>query len=153
MIDLGDALQGLGKREEAESFFRLATAVSSNEWRCWASLGNHLANDTGSLFPEGPHGREIFQALMSSQQEASAYQPPAESLKRLEAEVNEAARCYERAVALAPREPELYLQRAGYVCASNMIDCLIRHYRNNEAIDLKDWLLASWSQKTVADLH
>ncbi|HSY19682.1 MAG TPA: hypothetical protein VK815_15170 [Candidatus Acidoferrales bacterium] len=152
MIDLGAALQGLIKKEEAESVYRRATLVSSNEWRCWASLGNYLAEDYGSLFANEPRGQEIFQALMSSQED-SGYRPPAEALKQLEAKANEAARCYERAVALAPGEPELYLQRAGYACSSNMVDCLIRHYRDKEAIDSKTWLLAFWSQKTIADLQ
>jgi tetratricopeptide (TPR) repeat protein len=152
MIDLGEALHELDKNEEAENFYRRATLVTSNEWRCWVGLGNYLANNYNLLYPRGSRGQELLAAVMSAQ-DFSGYQPTSEALNRLETEGYEAAHCYEHALAIAPREPELYFQRAGYSTATNIAGCLIRHYRDKEAIDPKAWLLAFFCDQAVANLQ
>ncbi len=38
----GEALAGLNQNDKAESYYRRAVLVSSNDWRCWAGLGNFL---------------------------------------------------------------------------------------------------------------
>ena len=42
LMHLGEAVQNLGHNAEAESVYRRAVLVSSNDWRCWAGLGNLL---------------------------------------------------------------------------------------------------------------
>jgi tetratricopeptide (TPR) repeat protein len=152
LTDLAEALLELGKHAEAESVYRRATLVSSNEWRCWARLGNFLANDFNFLlFPENLRG-QIVPAQMPSQ-EVLDYRPSAGALKKSESQCSEASRCFDRAVALAPKEPEVFFQRAGYMSISNWQNCFFRYYRDNEKIDSTTWLSAFFSKETIANLQ
>jgi tetratricopeptide (TPR) repeat protein len=151
LIDLGEALHKLDKNEEAESFYRRATLVSSNEWRCWVGLGNFLANGYLSLFP-GNLRNQIGAAQMPSQAVLD-YRPSPDALDKSMAQCDEASRCFDRAMALAPKEPEVFFQRAGYLCSSNLQNCLFRNFRDNEKLDYNTWLLAVFSKEVIASLQ
>jgi tetratricopeptide (TPR) repeat protein len=56
-------------------------------------------------------------------------------------------------MALAPKEPEVFFQRAGYMSISNWQNCFFRHYRDNEKIDSTTWLSAFFSKETIANLQ
>jgi tetratricopeptide (TPR) repeat protein len=148
---LGEALDALGKTE-AENAYRKATLVASNDWRCWVGLGNYLPSEHFfSLFPTNLW-KQIVPAQMVSPA-VLAYRPSVEALKTSEAACGEAARCFDRAVALAPKEPEVFFQRAGYLSISNWQNCFFRHYRNNEEIGAKEWVFSFFSQSSAASLQ
>lgn len=151
LMALGESLDALGKADEAEHNFRKATLVSSNEWRCWVGLGNFLPNQYFfSMFPTnllsqvGP-GQMPSQAVLN-------YRPSAEVLGKAEAACDEASRCFEHAVAIAPKEPEVFFQQAGYMSISNWQNCFFRCYRENENISSKTWILSFFSPETTANL-
>jgi tetratricopeptide (TPR) repeat protein len=146
---LGEALYELGQPEEAEIAFRKATMLSTNEWRCWAGLGDFLADRAWHWLLPGCH----VQLGQVPSAEVLAYQPPPESLKRAEAAVQEASRCYERSATLAPKEPEVFFQRAGFMSYSNTLDCFFRHYRDKETIEPKAWLVSFFSRETTGNLR
>ena len=148
LMELGEALHALNNNDEAESVYRKATLVSSNEWRCWVGLGNFLPNF--SMFPENLRS-QIVPAQVPPQAVLD-YRPSPESLKKSEAQLGEGSRCFDRAMALAPRDPEVFFQRAGYMSVSNWQNCFFRHFCNNEIIEPKAWLLAFFSKETVANL-
>jgi len=153
MNDLGEALYGLDKEAEAESVYRKACLVSSNEWRCWVGLGNFLAVENSHfLFPENLQGQAFPSDQMPSQAVLD-YRPSPDALIKSEASLAEASRCFDRAMALAPKEPEVFLQRAGYMCSSNWQNCFIRHFRGNEELSKNTWLLAFFSTETIANLQ
>jgi tetratricopeptide (TPR) repeat protein len=81
------------------------------------------------------------------------YRPSAETLEKSEAMRDEAARCFDRAMAIAPKEPEVFFQRAGYMSMSNLQNCYIRYYRDGEKITTNEWLLAFISKETIANLQ
>src|SRR5579862_7071021 len=109
---LGEALDGVRKAEEAESVFRKATLVSSNEWKCWDGLG-HFLNSQGfnAILPKdwGKTWNGSLDSILSS---IGSYQPTAEQLARAEKMRKESMECADRAVSLAPKEADAYLGRA-----------------------------------------
>ena len=150
---LGNALDAMGEREAAEKELRLATVVSPQEWWCWVTLGNYLAKDgILTLFPENLRG-EAFPNGQSPPEELLNYHPAPAALARSEAEGTEAARCFERAVSVAPKEAEVYFQRAGFMSISNWCHCFSRHFRNQEVITPAAWSLAFFSQETADNLR
>jgi len=151
LIALGETLDALGKEAEAESSFRKATLVSSNEWRCWVSLGNFLPNEYFfSMFPTNFWSQIVPGQPLS--QEILDYRPSAEALKKAEAARDEASRCFDQAMVIAPKEPEVFFQRAGYMSSSNWQNCFFLHYRDSEEIDPKKWFLAFFSPETITNL-
>ncbi len=149
--NLAEALWGQGKDEEAESLYRRATLVSSNDWQCWARLGNFLSfHQLNSVLPENfrdqpvvgqPPAREILD-----------YRPSESALSEAEDSLREGGRCFDRAVALAPKEAQVYVQRAGYLTASNWESCLFSHWRNNGPSNPDAWL-SFLSAGTIANLE
>lgn len=152
LTDLGEALSELGKEDEAESVYRKATLISSNDWRCWVRRGNFLAKEYYFLlFPENLRSQII--PTQPPPQGVLDYRPTADALAKSEAFCNEASWCFDRAMALAPKEPDVFFQRAGYMSISNWQNCFFRYYRDNEKIDSSVWLLAFFSKETIANLQ
>ena len=151
LTELGVALDGLDKKDEAEHNFRKATLVSSNEWKCWVGLGNFLADDAFySLFAKNI--RNLVAPAQMPSAKVLSYHPSAEVLKKSETLCAEASQCFNRALQLAPREPEVFVQRAGYMSISNLQNCYIRYYRDNEKITTNEWLLSFIAPQTIANL-
>ena len=153
LTELGAALRELGKDEEAEHVYRQAVLVSSNEWRCWVGLGNFLANEScASMFPKelrdqiGPSPQPPPRAVLD-------YRPSPEALKKAEASSVEASRCFDRAMALAPEEPQVYFQRACYMSVSNWESCFFRRDRDNEELNATNLVLSFFSKQTIANLQ
>jgi tetratricopeptide (TPR) repeat protein len=151
LTDLGEALHALDKNEEAESVYRHATLVSSNEWRCWVGLGNFLANEYLLLFPKNLRSQAGTMQIPS--QTVLDYRPSSDALNKAEAQCKEASRCFDQAMALASREPEVFFQRAGYICSSNLQNCYFRNFRDSEKFDYNTWLLAVFSKEAIVDLQ
>jgi hypothetical protein len=101
------------------------------------------------MFPKAMRS-ELFPSGQTPSQEVLDYRPSADALKKSEASLAEASRCYDRAMALAPQEPEVFFQRAGYLSISNSQNCFFRHYRDNEKIDSNTWLLGFYSKESNA---
>jgi tetratricopeptide (TPR) repeat protein len=152
LMDLGEALHEQRRDDEAESKYRHAVLVSSNEWSCWVGLGNFLKTKCETdWYPSNLEG-QFFQGLLPTQA-ALDYRPAPDVLLKSEAESEEAAHCFDRALTLGPGESEIYIQHAGYDCTSNWLSCLFRHYRDNEKIDPTAFYLARFSKETIADLE
>ncbi len=151
LTDLGEALRQLDKHDEAESVYRKATLVSSNEWRCWVELGNFLASEHYFLlFPKNLRSQIV--PTHAPSQGVLDYRPSADALAKSEAFCNEASRCFDRAMALAPKEPEVFFQRAGYMSVSNWQNCFFQYYRGNQKFDSVAWISAFMSKETIANL-
>jgi len=153
LINLGAAQGGLNRDVEAEITFRKAVLVSSNQWQSWTSLGNFLVSQSSTfLFPENLRR----QAVPSGQAPSAAIlgcRPSADALKKSMAYCHEASVCFDRAMSLAPTEPQVYLQRAGYISMSNWQSCFYQYFRDNQAITSQQWLSAYVSDEMVASLQ
>lgn len=151
MDDLGESLGELGKNEEAIGFYRKAAVVSPKDWRCQVRLGNVLASENFILmFPEDLRskltpGAEPPPEILESP-------PPAGAVKEAEASLQEASRCFDRAKALAPEEPDIFFQKAGYLSMSNWENCVFEAWRGGTTV-LNEWVGSFFSEDTVANLQ
>jgi tetratricopeptide (TPR) repeat protein len=146
-----DALINLGRKSEVESLLRRATQVSSNEWKCWAGLGRYLGdNALNEILPTQVKGSSASdEAVISA---AAKYQPPSELLAKAEAMRKESEACYDKAVALAPKEPDAYLDRANIEGSYAMFDFLGRFYRDRQSPKQSEVLQLRCSAATVRGL-
>jgi tetratricopeptide (TPR) repeat protein len=112
LAGLGQALWYADRDEEPEKNLRQAVVLSPGDWRCWVRLGNLLLDKgTYEVKPSSSWlvtGTPPIKFLsMKVKQKPSAAQMA--GAKRY---LEEAARCFDRAVGAAPKEPEPYLARA-----------------------------------------
>jgi tetratricopeptide (TPR) repeat protein len=152
LTDLGDTLRALDKDAEAESVYRKATLISSNEWKCWTVLGNFLDYRSSSLLTPAWTHTQMNPSAISYFQDMLDSHPSAEQFSQSQELRNEAFKCFDRAVALAPKEPEVYLQRAGHQCSSDVQDYLIRHFQHQEPATTSVLSLVYFSKAAVPDI-
>jgi tetratricopeptide (TPR) repeat protein len=129
---LGEALDNLDRFTEAESDYRRAVLISSNDWKCWASLGNFLQDRAYALLLPQQLARNFRPSPNPVPQALLDYHPPPDALQQCEAMCGEAGRCLDRVAALAPKEPDARVQLAIFLCASNEISCLIAHFKGED---------------------
>lgn len=150
--DLGDALSGLGRDAEAETTYRKATATAPKDWRCWVNLGNFLPwNSFLSMFPENM--RNQVGLGMQPSQVVLGYRPSPASLQKAQGALMEASQCFDKAIVIAPEEPDVYLQRAGYMMISNWANCFFSYYGGEQKPDSLNWASPQFSVQTVANLR
>lgn len=152
LTDLGAALGNLQKKDEAENVYRKAVLVSSNEWKCWMRLGNFLASQSfGLLYSTNSPAKIDPQSSPQGALEVMGYlQPTAETIKKSDSLINEASRCFEKAVSLDPKNSELFFQRAGFMLVSNWQHIVVQHFCNGENFDPIAWACCKGQ---IADLE
>ena len=151
LTELGQSLWGADQDPERERLYRKAVSVSSNEWRCWVCLGYYLqGRASNELIPERFRNQVAngnFAGL-----EAAGYQPSPEAFKRSEEAAREAEADFQRALALAPGEPEVYVQHQAYLAGSNLCSYFVRYFREHQKPDASMMLSAYFSAAALADL-
>lgn len=152
-IALGDTRDELDKEEGAENAYRKALLVSSNEWQSWIALGSFLDGQSMSLLVPNNVRKRMFFSQATVSQEFLDYRPGPAAFRRSQELQLEASRCFDRAVSLAPNEPEVFLKRAGHRCQSNSIACLNRHFRNEERLSSDAFANSMCCSAAVPDLQ
>jgi tetratricopeptide (TPR) repeat protein len=111
LIALADALLRAnyrsGKLGEAETLARRAVEVAPNDAACWTGLATILQGEAERRFGAATlkKGGDLIAALLAA--------PPEDAqVKEGERLFDEASRCNDKAVALAPNEPQPRLERA-----------------------------------------
>ena len=151
LVCLADALDGLGRDAEQESLFRRATLVSSNDSKCWAGLGRFLG--LHALYEVLPkQAKEKSGSIELIVSAAADYKPSSESLARSEAMRKESEEDFNRAVSLAPKEADVYLDRANIQGTYGILDFLSRFYRDKQPPKRSETLELYCSAATVRDL-
>ncbi|MGH7979846.1 MAG: hypothetical protein ACREE6_10760, partial [Limisphaerales bacterium] len=149
--DLGEALSGLGHQDEAESAYRKATRISPDNWRCWVNFANFLLSDSMSIFPTD--ARHALAPGQAPPRELLEYRPTLPALEKAEQSLADSGRCFDKAMAIAPKEPEIYFQRAGYMMLSNCENYLFSSFRNNQKMDSSKWAMLGFSAESTANLE
>jgi tetratricopeptide (TPR) repeat protein len=135
LTSLADALYNLGKIPEAESVYRKATMVSSNEWKCWVGLGKFLGDQACSvLMPESQPGPISFDGSVPAL--ASSQLP--EALAKAESMRKESEKCFDRAISLSPKDADAFLARARVQMEYNITDSLLHYYRDRQPLKPDD---------------
>jgi tetratricopeptide (TPR) repeat protein len=149
LTHLGRALAALNKVDESESVYRRATMLSSNEWKCWAGLGEFLDQRSfGLIVPEKFWSYATSGSALPP--EVLDFRPPADAFERARKLSAEAAPSFDRAVSLAPKEPDVFLRRAMHFWLADLTDRLIKHLEGRKTFDA-NLLAAAWG-KSVPDL-
>ncbi len=104
LAGFGLSLGGAGKADEAESVLRRAVQVAPKEWQCRVALGRFL-------------DREARRSMIDQ----AADKPSADNLSLAQNRMDEAGQCFDRAVALAPKESEAWFRRGMHRCAQRMV--------------------------------
>jgi len=130
----------LGDEEEAESFYRRATMLASNDWHCWVGLGELLRNQSfSSLGLSVPTNN----SLEKSRPKGTAAQSPL--LKELDKSIklrDEASICFQRAYGVAPGEFEVLVRQGRYLSFSNWHATLVQRYQNEQTLSSKELALS-----------
>jgi tetratricopeptide (TPR) repeat protein len=139
LAGFGETLQGAGKDSEAESVLRKAVRLAPKESTCWITLGRFL--DTGArralLEDNGRNpGENISPAQVAKAQKC----------------MEEAGRCFDQAVTLAPNDAEVYLRRAVHRSLRNMLANQIRLASGEQKEDV-DLLSGYFSPEGLADFE
>jgi tetratricopeptide (TPR) repeat protein len=148
---LADALHHLGNNVEAESIYRRATLVSSNQWKCWAGLGAFLGDRAYNLLM--PEGAEEQLAPMGLTMPPRADSQSPETLAVSEAMRKESEKCFDRAILLAPKEVDVFLARAEVQIEYNLIDYLSRYYRERQPQEPDDMARIYYGPVVVQNLQ
>lgn len=150
LTQLGRALAALRRIDESESVLRRATVLSSNEWKCWAGLGEFLTQRAFDLIvPE--KFWSYAQSATPLPREVLDYRPAPDAFERAQRYRAEAARCFDRAVSLAPSEADVFLRRALHCYLAEMTARLIKHFQGKKTLDANQ-LTTAWA-KSVPDLR
>lgn len=148
----GRALSGLGQYQKAEEYFRRAVLVSSNEWRCWTGLGDFQRQHFGNVLFRGLTNSAEWVTILTSPDTPDFHPTPA-NLKEAEDLEAGAAKCFDQAVSVAPKEPEPYLQRGGFQAMAYGQNGLLQHFKNNEPFDTNLWAAGFYSSGLVTNLQ
>lgn len=119
LADLGNALNALGQREEAEAVLRRATIQSPDVWQAWAGLGQTLMWKSVRILvaPAREAGVEVDLHSPQSRKRLLDHPPSPGDLARCEQLLTAAGQALDQAVEVAPDGPEVYYERG----ASRMV--------------------------------
>lgn len=127
----GQALQGCGKMDEAESTLREAVRLAPKEWRCRVALGRFLDAKARGDLAIGP--------------------ATADKIALAKAELAEADGCFEKAASLAPDEGQVFFRRGLH---RSLETTLLNQIRIIEGEPANEVLKSSqFSEAALADLQ
>ncbi len=140
LIQLGTSLQGTAQLDQAEEFLRRAVEVAPQSAPAWNALGEVLLQKgTESVLPN-KNGLEFQTGAAPSLEGLTAIldsRPTPEVMARAQALLDEAGTSYERAVQVAPRDPQVYTKRMAFRLGAAFLGGLLQSLRANEATTLK----------------
>jgi tetratricopeptide (TPR) repeat protein len=148
LAGLGQALHYTGRTQEAESILRRAAQNEPKEWRCWVALGRFLDSEARSaIYASG--SAPAAGDDKSSGAPADTLSPPEVLLAQKR--MDEAGDCYDKAVAAAPGEAEVFFRRGMHRCLRAFLLNRIRPATGRE--DGLDRFNDYFSQESLADLQ
>jgi tetratricopeptide (TPR) repeat protein len=140
LTGFGLSLEGAGKSAEAESVLRRAVQVAPGEWRCRVALGRFLDREARQSVLEGASA------------DAETGKPAADDVSLAQTRMDEAGECFDRAVNLAPTEPEVWFRRGMHRCLRQMVLNQIRFAKGGDD-SLTDIFDGCFSPESLADLQ
>jgi tetratricopeptide (TPR) repeat protein len=114
LVELGTTLASARQWDEADKVLRQAVRLAPQSWKAWTELGWFVQRRaTAALFggPEKWTQKIRWGELYALAADGKFTPEDAASAGRF---LDEAGRCYDKAVAVAPERPEPYAERAGF---------------------------------------
>jgi tetratricopeptide (TPR) repeat protein len=141
LAGFGWSLECAGRRPEAESLLRQAVRIAPGEWRARVALGRYLDREARWGVLEG-----------DSADETSGDKPAAGDVSLAQKRMDEAGECFDRAVALAPGEPQVWFRRGMHRCLRRVLSNEIREATGGDDT-LTDIYDGCFSPESLADLQ
>ena len=112
LAEFGRALWAARKMSESENIFRQAVRISPRESKCWIALGQLLDWQARQALAPADANRD--ENVAPEQLVASVLQtkPSLDQLSQAQKLLKEADGCFDQAAAVAPQDPEPFVQRA-----------------------------------------
>ncbi len=148
-----DALSEAGQGEEAERVLQAGVRIAPEGWPCWVGLGEASGAKWLRVLSGSP-GKSVGSVPEALQRwvEMLRRQPSPDQIEEARQYQKEADRCFDRAVALAPKEPEVYLARAKHRSFIGMWEQLLAQWRGRGAGSPDKFFAAVFSPEAAADL-
>jgi tetratricopeptide (TPR) repeat protein len=165
LVQLGAASQGAGQLDEAEATLRRAVKVAPQNALAWTTFGDVLLQKATETMLPNKNG---FQFQMGTvplveglSTEVLDSRPAPEAMARAQALLDEANTSYERAVQVAPRDPQVYTKRMSFRLGAAFGSGLLQLLRANETMTLKAAMASAaqaaypalYAPETAADLR
>ncbi len=145
------ALSEAGDGNEAERVLRAGIAAIPEDWACWTGLGEVLDNRELIALYGGtnrpPAGAPLEKQLVAMLPK----KPTPELLKEAAACQDEADKCFDHAVALAPKEPQTYIARILHRSGHALVRQMLVSLTTGVKIDPKEWLGDMSSPEIIFD--
>ncbi len=109
LTSLAEALAETDKAEEAESRFREAVRLAPKEWKCWFGLAAYAGDQASAWLVQELHRRVVGVEQLAAH--LASHKPTPEQIRRSQEWLRESKAAFDRAVELAPEEPEVFLRR------------------------------------------
>jgi tetratricopeptide (TPR) repeat protein len=144
-VQFAEALQGAGKVEAAEHVLRAATRAVPDDWTCWTRLGEALDKKAFVSLSRGANNALLDQSFGSPISQMILPRPTPNQVKEAEECQAEAEKCFDRGVALGPKEVNPYLARALHrsVCAGlKRLLAQVRGHENPESSEIAELMFS-----------
>jgi tetratricopeptide (TPR) repeat protein len=127
LAQFGEALSASSKQAEAERVLRQAVEVAPREWRAWVALGIFLSGRRDKVLLGDVETRDTTDLEVLVQRFAQLLQkkPSPEQIEKSQKLADEARHCFDRAVAVAPREPQVYVRRATFGSLEGILQSVV----------------------------
>lgn len=135
LAQFGKTLSAAEKKDEAETVLRKAVKVAPQEWRCWVALGKFLQEKSEAALwgfkstKEKPNFEKVYAHLLQMQRSPEST-TPAQAL------LDEARNCFDKAVAIAPNNPQTYTERGKFRIGHGFVQMFI-HALHDEQDDAR----------------
>lgn len=149
LAQLGEALYFSGESKEGEVLLRRAAKEAPNDWHIWGMLGNCVDNRASRAILGQQYYDFHFDEEGAMHPTVFAQKPTAEKIAEWRRLWQEARRCYDRAIELAPRELEPHFWRAGSLYMHGLIEAGLRRVQG-ENVSL--WNVSLWAAILTPEL-
>jgi tetratricopeptide (TPR) repeat protein len=148
MAGYGETLRLLGQYDEAQRVLRRAVKAAPKEWKCHAALGRCQASQgLAAVFAEAsPPAVSVLPLPLAS------LKPSSGQLEKAQKLIAEALEAHDRAVILAPDQPEVYVGRASAQGCRGWLQAVAR-LAGGEELDLPRQLAAVFCPAALSDLE
>jgi tetratricopeptide (TPR) repeat protein len=156
LAQFGEALSAAKKEMEAERVLRQAVKVAPREWRAWVALGRFLADRSFAALQSGefaPMETVSVGSVLDQWERYLRKKPSPAQIDRSQRLVKEAGRCFDRAVTVAPREPQPYTERATFRISQAGLQVGLRVLHGEPADPTAATAAAVLSPGALADLQ
>lgn len=148
VAQLGDALCFSGETKQGEQMLRRAVKEAPDDWRVWQLLGDSLDHQALWTITGQKNNWIHLHTHEAIHTEVVDKKPTAEKIAEWRNLRQEALRCYDRAVKLAPKEREPHVYRAASLFVHGVIEAGLRNVHDERVSIWNAFLTPAFADET-----